>query len=69
MLAAGDLVIPTRGQDLKAGECAAIAATLRALWDEAAGERLGARTAITRLTDVRRDHERLLDAAHSVSYY
>jgi AraC-like DNA-binding protein len=37
---------------LKAGECPEIAATLRALWDEAAGERLGAQTAITRLTDV-----------------
>jgi AraC-like DNA-binding protein len=37
---------------LKAGECPEIAATLHALWDEATRQRLGAQTAITRLTDV-----------------
>jgi AraC-like DNA-binding protein len=37
---------------LRAGDSPEIAATLRALWDEAAEQRLGAQIAITRLTDV-----------------
>jgi AraC-like DNA-binding protein len=37
---------------LKAGEYPDIAATLRALWDEASAQRLGSQTAIARLTDV-----------------
>ena len=37
---------------LRRGDCPEIAATLRALWDEAADQRLGSQTAITRLTDV-----------------
>lgn len=37
---------------LRAGDYPAIDATLRALWDEATGQRLGSQTAIARLTDV-----------------
>src|SRR5262249_47773268 len=37
---------------LHAGTYPDIATTLRALWDEAAGQRLGSQTAIARLTDV-----------------
>jgi AraC-like DNA-binding protein len=37
---------------LQSGDYADIAATLRALWDEATGQRIGSQTAIARLTDL-----------------